>query len=101
MNSNDSRAAVMAPLFSGPGTQPPFRADYRTRDSGLLYEMNTKEWKQGKNLDFSHADAADNTVLNKFLWEDRMGATPMPAPNHNVFPPPFARNPSANSRGKD
>jgi len=86
MNANDSRAVVIAPLFNGPGTQPPFRADYRNRDSGLLYEMNTKEWKQGKNLDFSHADAADNKVLNKFLWEDRMGATPMPAPNYNVFP---------------
>jgi len=88
MNANDSRAAVMAPLFSGPGTQPVFRADYRNRDNGLLYEMNTKEWKAGKNLDFSHADAADNTVLNKFLWEDRMGDVPMPAPRHNVFPAP-------------
>jgi len=87
-NANDSRAAVMAPLFSGPGTQPAFRADYRNRDNGLLYEMNTKEWKAGKNLDFSHADAADNMVLNKFLWEDRMGDAPMPAPQHNVFPPP-------------
>ncbi|PNA03339.1 hypothetical protein, partial [Pseudomonas sp. FW215-R3] len=37
MNANDSRAAVMAPLFSGPGTQPPFAADYRNRDNGLLY----------------------------------------------------------------
>src|SRR5215467_14139236 len=27
MNSNDGRAAVMAPLFSGDGTQPPFSAD--------------------------------------------------------------------------
>lgn len=86
MNANDSRAAVMAPLFSGPGTQPPFAADYRNRDNGLLYEMNTKEWKEGANLDFSHADAADNTVLNRFLWQDRMGPTPMPPPEHNVFP---------------
>ncbi|HET6933153.1 MAG TPA: hypothetical protein VFI45_22700, partial [Candidatus Acidoferrum sp.] len=86
MNANDSRAAVMAPLFSGPGTQPAFRADYRNRDNGLLFEINTKEWKEGKNLDFSRADAADTAVLNKFLWEDRMGATPMPAPQHNVFP---------------
>jgi hypothetical protein len=86
MNANDSRAAVMAPLFSGPGTQPAFNADYRNRDNGLLYEMNTKDWKEGKNLDFSHADAADNTVLNKFLWHDRKGNTPMPQPQHNVFP---------------
>jgi DNA-binding beta-propeller fold protein YncE len=86
MNANDSRAAVMAPLFSGPGTQPAFAADYRNRDNGLLYEMNSKEWKEGANLDFSHADAADNTVLNRFLWQDRMGSAPMPSPRHNVFP---------------
>ncbi len=86
MNANDSRAAVMAPLFGGPGAQSAFRADFRNRDNGLLFEMNTKEWKAGKNLDFSHADAADNTVLNKFLWEDRMGDAPMPTPQHTVFP---------------
>ena len=88
MNANDSRAAVMAPLFSGPGTQPAFDADYRNRDNGLLYEVNTGEWKEGENLDFSHADAADHVVLNKFLWQDRMGQAPMPSPQHNVFPPP-------------
>jgi hypothetical protein len=86
MNANDSRAAVMAPLFSGPGTQSAFTADYRNRDNGLIYEMNTKEWKEGKNLDFSHADAVDTALLNKFLWQDRMGNVPMPAPQHNVFP---------------
>jgi DNA-binding beta-propeller fold protein YncE len=86
MNANDSRAAVMAPLFSGPGTQTAFRAEYRNRDNGLLYEMNTNEWKEGKNLDFRHADVADNVVLNQFLWHDRMGETPMPAPQHNIFP---------------
>jgi hypothetical protein len=37
-------------------------------------------------MDFHHADAADNVVLNKFLWQDRMGDTPMPVPNFNVFP---------------
>ncbi len=87
MNANDSRAAVMAPLFSGLGSQPAFTADYRNRDNGLLFEMNTKEWKEGKNLDFSHADAADNVVLNLFLWHDRKGDTPMPAPNFSLFPP--------------
>lgn len=86
MNANDSRAALMAPLFSGPGTQPAFAADYRNRDNGLIYEMNTKEWKEGKNLDFGHADAVDTALLNKFLWQDRMGNIPMPPPQHNVFP---------------
>jgi arylsulfatase A-like enzyme len=88
MNANDSRAALMAPLFSGPGTQPAFDADYRNRENGLLYQVNEKDWKEGKKLDFSHADAADNVVLNQFLWHDRMGQVPMPAPRHNVFPSP-------------
>jgi hypothetical protein len=86
MNANDSRAAVMAPLFSGTGQQPAFTADFRNRDNGLIYEMNTKEWNEGKNLDFSHADAADTALLNKFLWQDSMGDIPMPPPQHNVFP---------------
>jgi hypothetical protein len=86
MNANDSRAAVMAPLFSGTGEQPAFSADYKNRDNGLIHEMNTKDWKAGKNLDFSHADAVDTSLLNKFLWKDRMGDVPMPPPQHNVFP---------------
>ena len=86
MNSNDARAAAMAPLFAGPGTQNAFTTDYRNRDNGLIYEMNTKDWKEGANLDFSHADAVDTALLNKALWQDRMGEAPMPAPQHNVFP---------------
>jgi len=87
MNANDSRATVMAPLFTGPGTQPAFSADFRNRDNGLLYEGNGKDWKEGANLDFSRADAADYATLNRFLWQDRMGNIPMPTPQHNVFPP--------------
>jgi len=86
MNSNDARAAAMAPLFAGAGTQPSFAADYRNRDNGLIYEMNTKEWKEGENLDFSHADAVDTALLNKALWQDRMGDAQMPPPQHNIFP---------------
>ena len=86
MNANDSRAAVMAPLFGGTGEQPAFSADYRNRDNGLIYQMNTKDWKEGKKLDFSHADAVDTALLNKTLWKDRMGESPMPPPQHNVFP---------------
>src|SRR6267142_2529956 len=87
MNANDSRAAVMAPLFNGPGQQPAFIADFRNRDNGLIYEMNTEEWKEGENLDFRHVDAVDTALLNEFLWKDRKGDVPMPAPRHNVFPP--------------
>jgi len=86
MNANDSRAAVMAALFSGPGQQPAFTADYRNRDNGLIYQMNTEEWEEGKNLDFGRADAVDTALLNRFLWRDRKGDIPMPAPQHNVFP---------------
>jgi hypothetical protein len=86
MNANDSRAAVMAPLFSGSGEQSAFAADYRNRDNGLIYQMNTEEWKEGENLDFSRADGVDTALLNKFLWRDRKGDIPMPAPQHNVFP---------------
>jgi hypothetical protein len=86
MNVNDGRAALMAPMFSGDGSQVPFKADYRNRDNGLLYKTNPREWKEGANLDFSHADAADAVVLNRFLWKDRMGNTPMPETQHHVFP---------------
>ena len=101
MNANDSRAAVMAPLFSGPGTQSAFDADYRNRDNGLLYEVNTKEWKEGKNLDFSHADAADSAVLNEFLWEDRMGEKPMPTAKFTVFPPSPTTKEGRGERDRD
>ncbi len=50
MNANDSRAAVMAPLFNGPGQQPAFTADYRNRDNGLIYQVNAEEWKEGEAL---------------------------------------------------
>jgi hypothetical protein len=49
--------------------------------------MNEKESKASAAMDFSHADAVDTAVLNQLLWQDRMGDAPMPAPQHNVFPP--------------
>jgi hypothetical protein len=85
MNVNDARAAVMSPMFGGKGDQPAFTADTRNRDNGLIYQANTKSWKEGAKLDFSHADSADTAVLNRFLWKNRMGDKPMPAPQHNVF----------------
>jgi DNA-binding beta-propeller fold protein YncE len=88
MNANDSRAAVMAPLFSGPGQQPAFTADYSNRDNGLIYRVNTEEWKEGEALNFGRADAVDSALLNKFLWHDRMGNVPMPSPRHGLFPYP-------------
>jgi DNA-binding beta-propeller fold protein YncE len=88
MNNNDSHAPVMAPLFSGPGNQPPFNADTKNRDNGFIYQMNPPHApgaKQSARMDFSRADAADAAVLNAILWKDRKGNTPMPRPRHTVF----------------
>jgi DNA-binding beta-propeller fold protein YncE len=89
MNNNDAHAAVMAPLFSGAGDQPAFRADYRNRDNSLIYAANAKNApgaKESSKLDFSVADAADTATLNAILWHDARGDAPMPAPQHAVFP---------------
>ena len=88
MNNNDAFAPVMAPLFIGSGDQPPFKADYRNRDNGMIYQANTAASpmaKESSELDFSVADAADNTVLNAILWKAAKGDTPMPQPEHAVF----------------
>jgi hypothetical protein len=88
MNHNDAQAAVIASLFSGDGRHSPFRADYRNRDNGLLYEMNSPSAygaTASLEMDFSKADRADSGSLNEILWHDRMGDQPMPPAQHNVF----------------
>ncbi|HEY3638878.1 MAG TPA: bifunctional YncE family protein/alkaline phosphatase family protein [Rhizomicrobium sp.] len=73
MNLFDTHAPVFAPLFAGAGDQPPFQADDRNRQNGLLYEANKANApgaKKSAELDFSHADAADAEVLNEILRED-------------------------------
>ncbi len=89
MNNNDARAAVMAPLFTGPGDQPAFKAEYRNRDNGTIYQANAKNApgaKESAALDFSVADAADTEVLNAILWRAAKGGVAMPEPRHSVFP---------------
>jgi DNA-binding beta-propeller fold protein YncE len=89
MNNNDAHAAVMAPLFAGSGDQAAFKADYRNRDSGLIYQANATNApgaKESAALDFSVADAADTEVLNAILWRDAMGDIPQPEPKHAVIP---------------
>jgi DNA-binding beta-propeller fold protein YncE len=89
MNNNDAYAPVMAPLFTGAGEQPAFKADYRNRDNGMIYRTNAAGnpgAKQSAKLDFSHADMADTNVLNAILWRAAKGKVPMPAPRHTVFP---------------
>jgi len=85
MNNNDALAPLMAPLFSGSG-QPPFQADYRNRENGLLYRTNSANApgaEESMKMDFTHADAAPAQRLNAILWRDRMGNRPMPAPRHS------------------
>jgi hypothetical protein len=87
MNNNDAHAALMTPLFTGPGDQAPFKADYRNRDNGMIYRMNTKASagaKESATMDFSHADAVDPAVLNSIVWHSIKGDVPMPQPVHNV-----------------
>ena len=62
MNLFDARAPLMAPLFSGPGTQPPYQADDKNLRSGLIYQMNAKSApgaKESAQMNFSRPDAAE------------------------------------------
>ena len=100
MNNNDAFAPVMAPLFTGAGDQPAFKADYRNRDNGMIYQANTASSpmaKESSELNFSVADAADNEVLNAILWKAAKGDVPMPEPQHMVF----RRQISKRQRNKD
>ncbi|MGA9958440.1 MAG: phosphoesterase, partial [Acidobacteriaceae bacterium] len=81
MNNNDAFAPLMAPEFSGEGTQPAFNADYINRDNGRIYEANTEASygaKQSARMNFSQADMADTSKLNIILWRDKMGSRPVP-----------------------
>jgi DNA-binding beta-propeller fold protein YncE len=93
MNQNDAYAPVMGRLFSGPGDQPPYTADYRNLKNGLIYEINRPEAPGAKissRMDFSRPDAAPAARLNEVLWRDQKGSTPMPAPKHRVILDPAA-----------
>ncbi len=81
MNNNDAYAPVIAPLLSGNGDQPAFSADYRNRESGMIYTANTKRSpgaKESSQMDFTHEDRADAQKLNAILWRDAMGDAPLP-----------------------
>jgi len=89
MNQNDAYAPVMAPLFAGPGNQPPYTADYRNRDNGLIYQTNPKAApgaKESSRMDFSRPDAIRASRLNAILWRDSKGKSPAPVPRHTVIP---------------
>jgi DNA-binding beta-propeller fold protein YncE len=88
MNQNDAYAPVMGGMFSSNGVQAPFKADYRNLKNGLIYETN-KRGARGANesakMDFSRPDAAGADRLNRVLWLDSKGDTPVPSPKHSVF----------------
>ena len=89
MNQNDAYAPAMGPMFSGAGTQPAFKADYRNQKNGLIYEINRRDApgaKESAKMDFSHPDVAGAARLNEILWRDQKGDAPVPAPKHGVFP---------------
>jgi hypothetical protein len=82
MNNNDAFSSLISTLFTGPGDQPAYSADYSNRDNGLLYTANTKSApgaKESMKMDFRHADHADADKLNVILWKDAMGDKPLPA----------------------
>jgi len=86
MNNNDAQAPVIAPLFAGAGEQPPFVADWRNLENGLIYETNppgAPGQEASALMDFSRPDAADSTTLNAILWRDRKGNMPVPQPIHS------------------
>jgi len=81
MNNNDALAPLMGSLFTGPGDQPPFAADYANRENGLIYTANAANAvaaKESAKMDFTHADRADPSKLNVILWKDAMGDVTVP-----------------------
>jgi len=81
MNNNDALAPLMSPLFTGPGEQPPFTADYSNAANNLIYTANASNAagaKKSSKMDFTHEDRADAKELNVILWKDAMGNKPVP-----------------------
>ncbi len=81
MNNNDAFSSMMGSMFTGPGDQAPFSADYRNRDDGLIYTANRQNApgaRESSRMDFRHADRANAQKLNVILWRDAMGDKPVP-----------------------
>ena len=61
MNNNDAFCSLISTLFTGPGDQAAYEADYSNRDNGLIYTANAKTAagaKESMKMDFRHADRA-------------------------------------------
>jgi YVTN family beta-propeller protein len=81
MNNNDAFSSLISTLFTGPGDQPAYSADYANRDNGLIYTANPKNAAGGREsmkMDFSHEDRAPVEKLNVILWKNAMGNAPVP-----------------------
>jgi hypothetical protein len=90
MNLFDAHAPIMAPLLSGPGTQPPFQADDKNLRNGMIYQANAKSApgaKESLQMDFSRPDAANAAKLNGILWRNEKGNVPMPAAGNRLSTP--------------
>jgi DNA-binding beta-propeller fold protein YncE len=82
MNNNDALCSLISSLFTGPGDQAAFEADFVNRDNNLIYTANAKTApgaKESMKMDFRHADRADAQKLNAILWKDAMGDAPAPS----------------------
>jgi hypothetical protein len=82
MNNNDALCSLISTLFTGPGDQPAYQADYSNRDNNLIYTANAENApgaRESMKMDFRHADHADPQQLNLILWKDAMGDKPVPA----------------------
>src|SRR5438270_2096025 len=82
MNNNDAFSSMISTLFTGPGDQAPYSADYSNRENGLIYTANQKPApgaRESPKMDFTPEDRADSAKLNVILWKDAMGDQPVPA----------------------
>jgi DNA-binding beta-propeller fold protein YncE len=82
MNNNDAFSSLISTLFTGPGDQPAYDADFSNRDNNLIYTANAKTApgaKESMKMDFRHEDRAPTQKLNVILWKDAMGDKPVPA----------------------
>jgi hypothetical protein len=82
MNNNDAFSSLISTLFTGPGDQSPYAADYSNRDNGLIYTANAKNApgaRESSKMDFRHEDRIDPQKLNVILWKDAMGDKAVPA----------------------
>ncbi len=76
MNNNDALSSMISTLFTGPGDQAPYTADYSNREDGLIYTANQPTAvgaRASAKMDFTHEDRADPQKLNVILWKDAMG----------------------------